>query len=87
MLWHDAAFILGEISEEMYLKQPARHLVRSRMLIACALKNELSGNMKQALALYKQWDTLRLWEKMPDYVLNDFVKWRVTELTGPLKSI
>ncbi|MEK6796423.1 MAG: hypothetical protein AABZ39_16720 [Spirochaetota bacterium] len=85
MMYFDAAYILGNVSEEEFLNQPMKQTRTSRLIIAKAMRAEYLGKPKDARVWYTKWLALQRWQTMEDPVLEMFVKWRAKELGGARK--
>jgi AraC-like DNA-binding protein len=74
-LWHDAAFVVGKIDSEDYLKQPQQPGVEVRLAFACGMRADCQGRRKEALESYRRFFELQqcVWE---DPLHMHFFRWR-----------
>ena len=79
-LWHNAAFILGDIPQEMFLLQPQTHQVDSRLTFALAVKAEYNNSPVNALEHYLSYQKIPQYQKEAQAIINEFVEWRISQL-------
>jgi hypothetical protein len=81
--WYSAMLMLGRIDVSRYLAQPYAVVARGNAQLILALRAEDAGDRAGALARYRAWQALPRYERGSniDPFLEDFVAWRVDELT------
>ena len=80
VLWFQASFILGSISQEQFLTQPNKLQLESRLILAKAMKAEYAGEKGKAIQYYTTYQALPGYKKALNPGINTFVEWRLKEL-------
>jgi len=80
-LWYQANFILGNISEKQFLKQPEKLRLESRLILAKALKAEYKKEEGKAIQYYAAYKALPSFKKALFPVIDAFVEWRSAALS------
>ncbi len=81
VLWYQANFILGNISEKQFLKQPEKLRLESRLILAKALKAEYKKEKEKAIQYYAAYKALPGFKKALFPVIDAFVEWRSAALS------
>ena len=79
--WYNAALLLGKITDEEYLAQPMQTYVHSEHLFYKALRFDVQGDKKQALAHYLEYNEHPGSKR--DFILSrhNFIKHRIEKLS------
>ncbi len=80
--WHRAAYVLGRIDNEAFLKQPRRLNAATDLLLCKAMRLETEKKTRLAAAQYKQYLNEPVWRREEQYLLEAFARWRLRELEG-----
>ncbi len=79
-LWHMVAFIRGDIDQTQFLAQPYKLRADARLVLAQAIKSDLERK-PEALEQYEKFATLDKYRKPLNPVVEQFVDWRIQELS------
>jgi hypothetical protein len=81
-VWHDAAFIAGEIDEDAYRAQPYRRCMPARLALVQAIRADCRGEHEAALAAYRRYHATPLYQRMGSRCTDRFAAWRAKVLAG-----
>ncbi|MBA2482448.1 MAG: hypothetical protein H0V44_17430 [Planctomycetes bacterium] len=81
--WYCASYLADVIDEAAFLAQPYGLHARAELLICRAIRQELSGRGTEALADYRAYLALPLWQRSVevDPTTERFAQWRVVALS------
>ncbi|NRA39830.1 MAG: hypothetical protein HRU15_16935, partial [Planctomycetes bacterium] len=80
-LWHEAGLLEGTLSVEDFMQQPSKDDIAFRSPFYQALHQDLYGDKKTALNLYRQTQQLAPHTYSVDLNIKKFVAYRIKELT------
>jgi tetratricopeptide (TPR) repeat protein len=80
ILWHDAGYILGSISETAYKQQPQQRILNQRFTFIQAVAHDLDGERNKARAAYERFLNATQPYPVVNLLRHRFAKWRLQEL-------
>lgn len=85
LLWHEAAYLAGKITDEQFLAQPADPWKKANLLFYKAVRHDCLEDAG-ALTLYRAYAALQSHVRERDPVIDLFVRWRIERLQVPGES-
>jgi hypothetical protein len=79
--WHFIGYLTEHLSEQDFQNQPTKSLLKTRKLLADAIRADLIGESQSAIRTYREFNATPIHKKDRTPFLQNFINWRIADLS------